>query len=206
MTNLGLQALGWAGTENGLAPYPAWSMWSPPPPGPPAPLPPAHCSIPAASGQRCYNDTARGSILPVPEPATHDKVTLEVCAAACYADRRQGVFNTLAGIDAGNHCWCGTAADVATAAAQASVRPLAECQVSPCHADKGQRCGGVDRLLVYSFTCAHGDTVAQQNRQVTVGRPPLPTSYGSPTGTGENIARALSLSLSLCVCSSCVWV
>jgi hypothetical protein len=66
------RALGWAGTENGLAPYPAWSTWSPPPPGPPAPLPPPHCTLQAASGWRCYNDTARGSVLPVYEAVTHD--------------------------------------------------------------------------------------------------------------------------------------
>ena len=94
-------ALGWAGTENGLAPYPAWSTWSPAAPAPPGPLPAPHCTIQASSGQRCFNDTARGSVLPVPEPATHDKTTLQVCAAACYQDRRQGVFNTLAGVDAG---------------------------------------------------------------------------------------------------------
>ena len=41
-------------------------------------------------------------------------------------------------------------------------------------------CGGVDRLLVYSFVCKPGDNatvIAQQ-----VGRP-LPTSYGAPNGT-----------------------
>ena len=173
-------ALGWAGTENGLAPYPAWSTWSPPPPGPPPPLPPAHCTVQAASEMGCFNDTARGSVLPVPEPATHDKTTLQVCAAACFADRRQGVFNTLAGIDAGNHCYCGTAADLATAAAQASIRPLAECQASPCHADKDQRCGGIGRLLVYNFSCTRRDPMVER-------RPPLPTSYGSPTGTGKTL-------------------
>ena len=175
-------ALGWAGTENGLAPYPAWSTWSPPPPAPPAPQPPPHCTVQAASGHRCFNDTVRGSVLPVPEPGTHDKTTLQVCAAACYEDRHQGVFNTLAGIDAGNHCFCGTESDIASAAVRAKIRPLAECEVSPCHADKQQKCGGVDRLLVYSFVCTPGDTtVALPSEQTARG--PLPTSYGTPNGT-----------------------
>eukprot|EP01049_Picozoa_sp_SAG25_P008245 SAG25_NODE_728_length_5697_cov_2.400322_1_plen_427_part_00 len=174
------RALGWAGTENGLAPYPAWSTWSPAPPGPPTPVQPAHCMVEAASEMKCFNDTARGSVLPVPEPATHDKVTLQVCAAACFADRHQGVFNDLAGIDAGNHCYCGTAADLATTVAQASRRPLAECQASPCHADKDQKCGGIDRLLVYNFSCTRSGLVVAERR-------PLPTSYGSPTGSGETV-------------------
>jgi len=118
----------------------------------------------------------------VPEPGTHDKTTLQVCAAACYEDRHQGVFNTLAGIDAGNHCFCGTESDIASAAVRAKIRPLAECEVSPCHADKQQKCGGVDRLLVYSFVCTPGDTtVALPSEQTARG--PLPTSYGTPNGT-----------------------
>ena len=163
------------------APYPAWSTWSPPPPAPLPPPPPAHCTI-QASSQRCYNDTARGSVLPVSEPATHDRTTLEICAAACFEDRRQGVFNTLAGIDGGNHCWCGTEADAGSAAAKAKARPLAECQASPCHADKGQKCGGVDRLLVYSFVCTPGTDTRAVVRNELAGRP-LPTSYGAANGT-----------------------
>ena len=81
---------------------------------------------------------------------------------------------------AGNHCWCGTAADVSSAAVRAAVRPLAECEVSPCHANKDQMCGGVDRLLVYSFVCKPGDNATAVAQQV--GRPP-PTSYGAPNGT-----------------------
>jgi hypothetical protein len=122
----------------------------PPPPAPPAPPPPAphHCAIQAA-GQRCYNDTARGSLLPVAQPSTHDKTTLQICASACF-DGKHG----LAGIDGGNHCYCGAESDLTTAAARAKDRPLVECEVTPCHADKSQKCGGVDRLLVYNFNCS----------------------------------------------------
>jgi polygalacturonase len=44
----------------------------------PKPKPPPaknHCTI-RTNHQRCFDDTARGSLLPVPEPSTHDKVTL----------------------------------------------------------------------------------------------------------------------------------
>ena len=91
-------------------------------------------------------------------------------------------FGRLAGIDAGNHCFCGTESDIASVAVRAKIRPLAECEVSPCHADKQQKCGGVDRLLVYSFVCTPGDTtVALPSEQTARG--PLPTHYGSANGT-----------------------
>ena len=118
-------------------------------PNPPPPPPPAkhHCTV-QTKNQQCYDDTASGSLLPVPEPSTHDKVTLQVCASACF-DGKHG----LAGIDGGNHCWCGSESDLRSAAARAKNKPLAECEVTPCHADKDQKCGGTDRLLVYAFTC-----------------------------------------------------
>ena len=61
--------------------------------------------------------------------------------------------HTLAGIDAGNHCWCGAEANLDNPGARAKNRPLAECEVTPCHADKDEKCGGTDRLLVYNFSC-----------------------------------------------------
>jgi hypothetical protein len=41
--------------------------------------------------------------MPTYVPALHDRVTLENCAAAC-----QNLKLGLAGVDSGNHCWCGT--------------------------------------------------------------------------------------------------
>jgi hypothetical protein len=151
--------------------YPAWSTWAPPPP-PPAPPPPHHCTI-QTRNQRCYNDTAVGSLLPVPEPSTHDKTTLEVCAWACFGGK-----HTLAGIDAGNHCWCGEESDLGSAAAKASQRPLSECEVTPCHADKEHKCGAVDRLLVYEFACTQDKTVPALSTHMHSS----PTSYGEPNG------------------------
>ena len=121
----------------------------PPPPPKPSPPPAKHqCTI-QTKNQRCFDDTASGSLLPVPEPSTHDKVTLEVCALACFDGN-----HSLAGIDAGNHCWCGSESDLSSAGARAKNKPLAECEVTPCHADKDQKCGGTGRLLVYAFKCS----------------------------------------------------
>ena len=119
----------------------------PPPPPTPSPSPLHHCTIQTAK-QRCYNDTVRGSVLPVAEPLTHDKTTLQVCASACF----EGT-HSLAGIDEGNHCYCGDEIDLKGAAVRAKGRPLSECEATPCHANKNQRCGGIDRILVYSFHC-----------------------------------------------------
>ena len=120
----------------------------PPKPPPRPPPPPKHRCAAQAANQRCFDDSMSGSLLPVPEPATHDKTTLEVCASACFDGQ-----HTLAGIDAGNHCWCGAESDLSGAAAKAKSRPLAECESTPCHADKAEKCGGTDRLLVYHFAC-----------------------------------------------------
>ena len=61
---------------------------------------------------------------------------------------------TMAGIDAGNHCWCGAELDLKSAAARAKNRPLAECQVTPCHADPNQKCGGTNRCAQTESTSA----------------------------------------------------
>ena len=47
----------------------------------------------------------------------HDEVTLEACASAC-----DGLHLPVAGIDGGNHCFCGSAADLATPAAGSHTR------------------------------------------------------------------------------------
>ena len=122
----------------------------PPPPPPPAPTPPPQaCHRIRTVG--CFNDTdGRGGNtgmspwLPRYIAAVHDRVTLENCAAACA-----GLRLRLAGIDAGNHCWCG--ASVATATAR--VRPQPECGALHCHGNPAELCGGGNRMLVYQYSC-----------------------------------------------------
>ena len=82
------------------------------------------------------------------QPHLHDKVTLPACASACH-----GLSYAVAGIDGGNHCWCGNASDLSSAGAKARARPAGECQVSSCHADPSEKCGGAGRLLAYGFVC-----------------------------------------------------
>lgn len=116
-----------------------------PPPAPPAPAP-GQCKKVENIG--CYNDSAGFLALPNYQPQVHDKVTFETCAAACHSTGP----GALAGIDGGNHCYCGKAV---AAGAATYARPMPECQTSTCHADPTERgCGGYHRMLVYSFECA----------------------------------------------------
>ena len=101
----------------------------------------------------CFNDTdcpscSAGPVLPVHQPQLHDKVTLPACASACHA-----LSYAVAGVDGGNHCFCGNASDLSSAGAKARARPAGECQTSACHADPSEKCGGAGRLLAYSFVC-----------------------------------------------------
>ena len=110
---------------------------------------PATCTKKKVHG--CYNDTRGGGdgsvILPTYQPQVHDLVTFEACASACF-----GINNTLAGIDEGNHCYCGNAVPPAAAAARS--RPMAECSANACHANSAEKeCGGPDRMVVYDFVC-----------------------------------------------------
>ena len=105
----------------------------------------------------CFNDTGcpgggcAHPILPRYQSQLHDKVTLEACASAC-----NNLHLTVGGIDAGNHCFCGSIADLAAASARNHSRPLSECQVTPCHAAAAEKCGGTGRLLAFNFSCSAG--------------------------------------------------
>ena len=110
----------------------------------------------------CYNDTAWSDrrsglvlgpyrVLPLYQPQLHDKVTFEACASVCAG--LNGRMSHPAGIDAGNHCFCGNLLPGAAALR----RPASECGTSACHADPTERnCGGLGRMVVYNYTCRHG--------------------------------------------------
>jgi len=115
---------------------------SPPPPPPPAPGPKHACTLTAQLG--CFDATKAGSVLPAAQPQVHDIVTQGNCASACFDANL-----SIAGIDAGNHCWCGKS----LVAGGALKRPAAECQASTCHGNHTEKCGGTDRLMAYSFAC-----------------------------------------------------
>ena len=121
------------------------------------PLPPhmpklqPNCNLTQVLG--CYDDTARSSILPDFQPQTHDLTTIAVCAEACAKTAKH---DAVAGIDGGNHCYCGALVDTKTATAKAKVKPLAECQTMACRGDTRikNNCGGDNRLVAYTFACA----------------------------------------------------
>jgi len=114
---------------------------------PPPPKSSPKCNLTKALG--CYDDTARGSILPDFQPQTHDRRPIAVCAEACAK-----VSKHVAGIDGGNHCYCGAASDLTNATSKA--KPLAECQTMACRGDPRIKadCGGENRLIAYTFVCA----------------------------------------------------
>jgi hypothetical protein len=120
------------------------------PPAPPPPPPPPSCHQTKVVG--CYNSssanggsTGMSPWLPNYQPQVHDRVTLEDCAGAC-----DDVKMPLAGVDAGNHCWCGHSVTGVPAARE---RPQAECEVDRCHGNTSELCGGDLRMLVYNFAC-----------------------------------------------------
>lgn len=120
---------------------------APPRPAPPPPPPLGHCT--KAKNVGCYNDSSFLA-LPNHQPQLHDKVSFESCASTCSSLYGS---TSLAGIDAGNHCYCGKAL---AAGASSYSRPMPECQTSSCHADPTEKgCGGLHRMLVYSIECTH---------------------------------------------------
>ena len=109
------------------------------------------CGVAALLGcydvANCPTGGCADPLLPRYQPQLHDKVTLGNCAEACW-----GLRLAVAGIGGGNHCFCGSAGDLA--AARSHTRPAAECQATPCHAAPAEKCGGAGRLLAYNFSCS----------------------------------------------------
>jgi hypothetical protein len=94
----------------------------------------------------CYNDSQLRGLGLAFQTQVHDHTTLEICAAACFLAKLP-----VAGIDAGNHCYCGAAGSLDHASSL--VRPIAECEAQSCYSDKHEKCGGKGRMLVFPFTC-----------------------------------------------------
>lgn len=135
-----------------------------PPPGPappsPPPAPTPNCTVTATIG--CFDDSADPAgpaVLPLYVAALHDHVTLANCATACYSDG-----HTIAGIDGGNHCKCGRAADLAAATKAQLNKAMDECSPKSCPHTFGDRCsctgavgescGATGRLVAFNFECS----------------------------------------------------
>ena len=79
-----------------------------------------------------------------------NRLSLESCAAACA---NQGL--PVAGVENGTNCFCGTADELASAAAKARVVSKTECEGTACQGNpKESECGAHGRLLAYHYTCA----------------------------------------------------
>jgi hypothetical protein len=81
----------------------------------------------------------------------HDHLTKAGCAVVC-----QNANFSVAGVDAGNHCYCGNPADLKAATSKAV--PLSQCNsntaVGGCSGNHSDTfCGAIGRMLTYSFAC-----------------------------------------------------
>ena len=87
-------------------------------------------------------------MLPSLQPKPTD---LESCAAACYASVPR---LATAGMLDGKHCFCGTAAELAGAAAKALAVSRTECSGVPCEGKGSElECGGAETMLAFAYTC-----------------------------------------------------
>ena len=151
-------------------------------PAPPPPGPRTVCSTqPLAGSERCFNISGlpRGHML-LPKAAKCRGSgcyiwSWSTCAAACH-ELNQTVAALSSDSKGNDHCSCGAATDLATPAALARDRPLAECiggtavrncsvSTSGClcrnvgtekahcahHCDES--CGSTSRALTFSFNC-----------------------------------------------------
>jgi len=121
-------------------------------PAPPPAPPPPRCSVDGVLG--CYNGTG-AHLFPNQERQLHDHVSQENCAAACFQAKM-----AVAGIDGGNHCTCGSTGSLANSSGL--LRPVAECQAINCSGAREERCGGIDRMIVYNFTCNVTSTLTDE--------------------------------------------
>ena len=96
----------------------------------------------------CFNISG-DPLLPTPEGEFHDRLSLENCASQCFYFK-----HPVAGVEGGNHCWCGNATNLASPAAKSRVRPAAECAATNCTGAKSERCGGSMRMFAYTFNCS----------------------------------------------------
>jgi hypothetical protein len=106
----------------------------------PPPPPERVCKVLQHLG--CYNVSKHTvpALLPREHAELHDRVSLESCAAACAGAADGGGADTVAGVSGGNHCACGTPADLGSAEAKRRARPLSECLAEPCSMAYGDGC------------------------------------------------------------------
>jgi hypothetical protein len=156
------------------------------------PPPPGQCAaIQIHHTEGCFNYSSWkqgsvGPVLPNYQPSVDDaKLTLESCGAACYETNP----TSLAGVVGGDRCFCGTAADLATATAKALSAPKGTCETMACKGNVDEQvCGGAGMLLVYAYSCEVGRIPPPPHNAA-----PQPVHMVGVSGTG---ARPAMLNLS----------
>jgi hypothetical protein len=116
---------------------------------------------------RCYNETRtsagwrhdpnRGCILGKSSAADMRKdLSLQGCAEQCLHWGRSPHTQSfpLIGVIGGQHCFCGTPAQLGNASAR--LRPLTDCATTPCSGAPTEKCGGIDRLAIHNYTYTPG--------------------------------------------------
>jgi polygalacturonase len=152
--------------EGGTNPCPPCFSGSHPPPQPPPPPPAPLKTCKLTKVQGCFNNSIK--VLSFSSNAVHDHVTQGNCAAVC--NEQQGL--TVAGIDTGNHCRCGTPAELVlakgrllpAAVCDAPAWPCtgvccgpsapASCKAGKCTGKSAEHCGNKGALMAYTFSCA----------------------------------------------------
>jgi hypothetical protein len=180
----------------------------PPPQPPPSPAPaprPGSCSgaIHIHHTQGCYNYSDwrlgdPGSVFPTHESAVDGvKLTLESCGAACYKLNRS-TASLFAGVMDGSRCFCGTAADLTSAAAKARALPKGACETTACQGKLGERtCGGVGSMLVYAYSCDGAAAVAAERAG---------TNYSSSSGSSDSgSSNSRGSSVRITMKQPCFW-
>lgn len=157
-----------------------------PAPAPPPPTPGQCHRIQIHHTLGCYNYSdwkqgASGPVFPSYMPSVADKLTLETCAAACFAADPTG----LAGVVGGDRCFCGTEANLSSAAAQARSEPKATCETVACRGNPGERgCGGVGTMLAYAYSCDTDPSAAMAASPLPPRRQALDLGAGAGGGRG----------------------
>ncbi|KAJ3276687.1 hypothetical protein HDU76_010512, partial [Blyttiomyces sp. JEL0837] len=104
--------------------------------------PPSH-PFPCWNYVACYKDLVDGHTRVLPVRSGPNNETVEGCIAACAT---QGLGYTVAGVEFGSECFCGTARP------DTAIVPNSQCNVT-CKGDGNEPCGGDSLIAVYEYKC-----------------------------------------------------
>jgi hypothetical protein len=120
----------------------------------------AKCTV---RGLVCYEDMPSLHILP--SLVSTGALTQAYCAQLCANTNA-----TLAGLEWGSQCWCGSALTTSP-----RIKPTSDCNM-PCAGNRSQLCGGDDRMGVFAVDCSGAPEPAPPTPAPTPPPPPTPES------------------------------